>query len=98
MYAFLHFTFASGIGVGHAGSLSHSAEFSFLFNTCVKECQESECMYVRESEIDRQNRVRIGRLSDREAGKRVQIHYLVPHLFILYVVLPRGAIPYPSVP
>ena len=30
----LHFTFASGIGVGHAGcaefSFSHSAEFSFL--------------------------------------------------------------------
>ena len=41
--------------MGHAGSFSHSAEFSLLFFTCVKR----EEMYVRESEIERQDRVRI---------------------------------------
>ena len=45
-------------------------------------------MYVRESEIDRENRVRIGRLSDREAGKS-PIYLLLIRL-IFYVVSTEG--------
>ena len=56
----LHFTFASGIGVGHAGCAEFFllAEFSssFSFPSGVSRVRESECecehCYVRKSEID----------------------------------------------
>ena len=57
--------------MGHAGSFSYDAEFSFFFFSYreQQQCQESVRACTYESEIVRQNRVRIGRLSDREAGK-----------------------------
>ena len=59
--------------MGHAGSFSHFAEF-FSFSFPVSE--REGCTY----EIDRENRERIGRVNDCEAGKRCSRAQTLPHL------------------
>ena len=90
---FMHFY----ILVALAGHLGGSCGLCRIFLSSFQPAAVSRKrgVYVQESEINRQNRVRIEIM--RQA--RVQIHYLVYFISILsYVVLPRGAIPYPSVP
>ena len=59
----LHFTFASGIGMGHMRVPSPTVQSFPSFSSPASSVRE--CIY----EIDRENRVGIGRVSDREAGK-----------------------------
>ena len=78
---------------GSCGLFPHLQSFPSFFFTSVKRVRA--CTY----EIDRETRERELRVSDREAGKSTDSLPCVLYIWSIlsYVVLPRGAIPYPSI-
>ena len=89
MYAFLHFTFASGIGrTPGCGSCGYFLPLCRVFSSFSPPASGA-CTY--ESEIDRQDRERIGRLSDCEAGKECRFITLCP-IYSFFTWFYRGVL------
>ena len=84
LYYILHFTFTSSIGMGHAGSFSHSAEFSFFFFTC-KRHQRQEGRVSVHTWVWARERIE-SELAETVIVKRALPCVLYIYSFILYVI------------